>query len=57
MNLYDISKPEGNRAEYWRKRREWWRAHKAKTGTDWAGVLETCLAAHIWLAALRRRAK
>ena len=29
--------------DYWSRRRAWWRAHKAQTGTDWVGVAKTIL--------------
>jgi hypothetical protein len=47
--------PEGNRADYWRKRREWWAAEAKRTGTDWDGIQQTLREVAAFLAAMRKR--
>jgi hypothetical protein len=42
--------------DYWSRRRAWWRAHKAETGTDWTGINRTQIEVAAFLADLRRRA-
>jgi hypothetical protein len=40
---------------YWTERREWWRANKARLGTDWAGINQTQIEVADYLASLRKR--
>ena len=52
-----ICKPSTkDRRTYWAERRRWWASHKAETGTDWAGIQRSLVAAAAYLAYLRNRA-
>ena len=44
-----------DRAEYWRRRREWWRAEAKRQGVDWDGIHETINAVAAFLADVKRR--
>src|SRR6478736_4596066 len=52
-----ICKPSTkDRRTYWAERRRWWASHKAETGTDWADIQRSLVAAAAYLAYLRNRA-